>query len=211
MTQFSLGVCRDPDRTRSQILQAATREMVEHGFGGARIDRIAHKSGFNKRMIYHYFGDKEALYAAVLDEVLGKMRIAERDFKYDDLSPQDGIDTLVRFVWRYFVDNPEIISLLNTENLQRAKFLNASQNGRVMNHYLVRRLRTLLRRGSDEGAFVGGLDPLTVFITILSLSFFYLSNRFTLSAIFGREITNDEYLRSWEAHVVHVVRQSISV
>ena len=58
---------RDPERTRAAILAAATREFAEKGLGGARVDSIALRAGTNKRMLYHYFGDKEALYLVVLE------------------------------------------------------------------------------------------------------------------------------------------------
>ena len=59
---------RDPVRTRERIRRAARREFVAKGFAGARVDAIARSAAVNKRMLYHYFGDKEALYRAVLRE-----------------------------------------------------------------------------------------------------------------------------------------------
>jgi len=49
---------RKPAESREQILRAATREFVTHGFAGARVNRIVKKAGSNPRMIYHYFGSK---------------------------------------------------------------------------------------------------------------------------------------------------------
>jgi AcrR family transcriptional regulator len=63
---------RDPDRTRTRILEAARVEFAAVGGAGARVDRIAAAAGVNKRMIYHYFGSKEGLYAALLDAWLGQ-------------------------------------------------------------------------------------------------------------------------------------------
>ncbi|MBB3544946.1 MULTISPECIES: TetR/AcrR family transcriptional regulator [unclassified Rhizobium] len=210
MDHILTGVHRDPDKTREDILNAAMNEIVENGFGGARIDRIAERSGFNKRMIYHYFGDKEQLYVAVLDHALGKMRIAETCLNFHKMAPEEGVEEIVRFVWHYFLENPEILSLLGTENLQRAKFIHRSPNGRLLNHHLVRELGKYLRQGSAHGAFIAEIDPLNVFLTVLSLSFFYLSNRYTLSTIFSRDFTEGTYLRLWEAHIVHVVQKSIA-
>ena len=59
---------RDPVRTRERILRAARREFVAKGFAGARVDAIARAASVNKRMLYHYFGDKEGLYRATLHE-----------------------------------------------------------------------------------------------------------------------------------------------
>src|SRR2546426_11912650 len=59
---------RDPERTRQRILRAARREFVAKGFAGARVDAIARAASVNKRMLYHYFGNKEALFRAILRE-----------------------------------------------------------------------------------------------------------------------------------------------
>src|SRR5947207_3655114 len=64
---------RDPARTRERILAAAFQEFAAQGFAGARVDRIADRAGINKRMLYHYFGDKEGLFREVL-----RRKIAER-------------------------------------------------------------------------------------------------------------------------------------
>jgi len=64
---------RDPDRTRRRILAAALAEFSAHGFAGARVDVIARRARGNKRMLYHYFGNKEALFTAVL-----RFKMAER-------------------------------------------------------------------------------------------------------------------------------------
>ncbi len=58
--------------SRTAILDAATREFVEKGFHGARIEHIASRSGFNKGLIYRYFGDRKQLVRAVLERELTK-------------------------------------------------------------------------------------------------------------------------------------------
>src|SRR5438094_5863902 len=57
---------RNPERTQERILQAAFKEFAAKGFAGARVDGIARRASINKRMLYHYFGDKEALFVEVL-------------------------------------------------------------------------------------------------------------------------------------------------
>jgi len=62
---------RDPQRTKAKIFAAAETEFASNGFPGARIDRIASRAGVNKRMIYHHFGDKQAIFESVLAERRG--------------------------------------------------------------------------------------------------------------------------------------------
>ncbi len=111
---------RDPERTRASILAAATREFAENGIGGARVDSIAERAGINKRMLYHYFGDKEQLYLAVLEEAYVGIRTAEKSLNLSDLEPEQGIAELAMFTWDYFWNIPEFWSLLGTENCTRA-------------------------------------------------------------------------------------------
>ena len=156
---------RDPERTRGAILAAATREFAEKGFGGARVDSIALRAGTNKRMLYHYFGDKEALYLVVLEEAYAGIRGAEATLDLGHREPEEGLRELALFTWRYFVEHPEFISLLNTENLMRARFLKGSKRIREMQTHLVTELTSILERGERQGVFAPGLDPLHVYLT----------------------------------------------
>ncbi|MBP7001547.1 TetR/AcrR family transcriptional regulator [Amaricoccus sp.] len=204
-----LVVQRDPGRTRASILAAATREFAENGFGGARVDAIAARAGSNKRMLYHYFGDKEALYLVVLEEAYAGIRGAEATLDLGHRAPEEGVRELTVFTWRYFVEHPEFISLLNTENLMRARFLRGSTRIRAMQTTLVSELTSILGRGVAAGLFRPGLDPLHVYLTMASLSVFYLSNRHTLGLIFDRTLDAPDQLAAWEAHVVQTVLASV--
>src|SRR6202008_4992900 len=64
------GHVRDPQRTRDRILAAAIAEFSAEGFAGARVARIARRARINKRMLYHYFGNKEDLFREILDRKL---------------------------------------------------------------------------------------------------------------------------------------------
>ncbi|TAM95756.1 MAG: TetR/AcrR family transcriptional regulator, partial [Rhizobiaceae bacterium] len=74
---------RDPERTRGNILKAATIEFSERGFAGASVDSIATRSGANKRMIYHYFGNKRGLWLTTLEAAYERARSAEQQLRLD--------------------------------------------------------------------------------------------------------------------------------
>ena len=139
-----LSAPRDPERTRAAILEAATAEFTAKGLTGARVDEIARRSGMNKRMIYHYFGDKEGLYLAVLEAAYSGIRSAERGLELADKDPVECIRELVLFTWRYFLDHPEFLSLLGTENLHRAAYLKKSKKIRDLHSPLVGMISALL-------------------------------------------------------------------
>ena len=200
---------RDPERTRAAILEAATQEFAENGMGGARVDSIAERAGTNKRMLYHYFGDKEQLYLRVLEEAYVSIRTAERALNIGTRSPEEGIGELALFTWRYFLQHPEFLSLLGTENLHRARWLRQSVRLKELHSHLIGELSQVLEEGKKAGVFIETADPLNVYLTIASLGYFYLSNQYTLSTIFGRDLITPANLEAWERHIVHVTLSSI--
>jgi AcrR family transcriptional regulator len=196
---------RDPARTRAAILAAATREFTAKGLSGARVDTIAARARVNKRMIYHYFGGKEGLYVAVLEETYAAIRTAELDLHLADHSPLVGMRELIAFTWAYFIEHPEFLSLLGTENMHGAKYLRQSKRIRALHSPLIAAISDLLSRGQQEGKFRTGVDPVQLYITIASLGFFYLSNKHTLSTIFGRDLAAPNHLRARGRHIAEVV------
>jgi AcrR family transcriptional regulator len=196
---------RDPERTQAQILAAATAEFTANGLSGARVDQIARRARVNKRMIYHYFGDKEGLYLAALEAAYSGIRTAERGLALADKDPAEGMRELVLFTWQYFIDHPEFLSLLGTENLHRAAYLKKSRKIRDLHSPLIGMIADLLERGAKRGVFRSGVDPVDLYISIAGLGWFYMSNRFTLSTIFGRDLTVAARLKTRGETMVEVV------
>lgn len=196
---------RDPERTRAAILNAATQEFTAKGLTGARVDAIAKRARVNKRMIYHYFGDKDGLYLAVLEAIYQAIRNAELALHLTDRDPVDGMRELVLFTWRYFLAHPEFLSLLGTENLHKAAYLKRSKRIRELHSPLVGMISSLLERGAKARVFRAGVDPVELYVTIAALGFFYLSNRHTLSTIFGRDLSAPKSIAARGDHIVDVV------
>ena len=182
------GNRRNPEKNRERILAAALQEFARCGLGGARVDRIAARAGANKRMLYYYFGNKEDLFLAVLESRYAHIRRAEQGLHLSDLDPAEGMRRLVAFTWNYYLRHPEFLTLLNSENLHRARHLRRSRQVAAMHSPLVAMLRELLERGVRRGEFRRGVDPVQLYISIAALGYFYLSNRHTLSAIFERDL-----------------------
>ncbi len=196
---------RDPERTRLAILDAATAEFVAHGFAGASVNEIAARAKVNKRMLYHYYGKKDDLYLAVLERSYKGIRTAERELRLTDLPPREAIERLVMFTWDYFLEHPEFLSLLNTENMLRARYLRQSAQIRDLHSPLISMMRDVLERGAAEGTFRQGVDPVQLYVSIASLGFFYLSNRYTLSTIFERDLLDPAQLAERGRHIVEVI------
>jgi len=204
-TKVRVRALRDADRTQAAILAAATREFARHGLGGARVDQIAARAKTNKRMLYYYFGNKEALFRAVLEGAYARIRAAERDLQLLDVAPAEGVRRLVEFTWSYYLANPEFMTLLNSENLHRARHLRRSRQVRAMNSPLIDTLGEVLTAGARRGEFRAGVDALQLYVSIAALSYFYLGNNHTLSAVFGRDVATPRARRERLAHMTDVI------
>ncbi len=200
---------RDPSRTRDAILESARQEFSARGLSGARVDRIAGRARANKRMIYHYFGSKEGLYLAALEWVYEDLRGTERTLDLGGLAPEAAIRRLVEFSFDYARKHPELISLITNENLHRARHLRKSRRIRELHSPLVATIADVLRRGVAQGVFRRGLDPVELYITIAAVGFFYLSNNFTLSTIFGRDLGTAAACRRRRRHNVDMILHAI--
>ena len=196
---------RDSKKTAERILQAATDEFTEKGFGSARVDAIAQRANSNKRMLYHYFGNKDKLFIAVLEQAYTKIRAQEHELHLEDIAPEQAVRTLVRFTFNYFVENPEFIQLLNSENLLKAAHIKESKKILDMHSPLIEKITDVLRRGVKDGLFRPGVDPIQFYITVASLGYFYLSNSYTLETIFGRPLKEEKALNERLSHCEDVV------
>ena len=179
---------RDAEGTKARILDAAKTEFARSGLGGARVDVIADKAHANKRMIYHYFGSKEGLFQTVLEHAYLAIRTAEQRLNLDHLDPAQALEKLVRFTWDYYLKNPEFITLVNSENLHRAKHLKKSEVITVVSRKFVAMVGGILDRGVAAGAFRPGIDPVQLNITIAAIGYYYLTNRYTGAIVFERDL-----------------------
>ena len=186
---------RDAERTQRQILAAAKREFARRGLGGARVDDIAKSAKANKRMIYHYFNSKEELFKRVVVDAYVDLRTAEQKLNLEHLPPEEALESLVRFTWKYYLRNPEFLNLVNNENLHRARHLKRSEVINVVSRKFVSMVGKILRRGEESGEFRPGIDPVQLNITIAAIGYYYLTNRFTGSIIFERDMMTPDALQ----------------
>ncbi len=178
---------RDADRSQLAILLAARDEFAQHGLGGARVDRIAERADVNKRLIYYYFKSKDELFLAVLENAYADIREAKQNCTCATWTrPRPSAGS--RNSPGNTIAHPEFLTLLNSENLHQGRHLAMSSRVQEMNSPLVQTLAEILERGRADGLFRGGIDPLQLYVSIAGMSYFYLSNNHTLSAIFGRDL-----------------------
>jgi AcrR family transcriptional regulator len=192
----------EEDGTRAKILNVAIQEFSRLGLSGARIDAIAAETGANKGMIYYYFGSKEELYVAALEESYRRFRRTESDFHVDDLPPVPALRTIIESTFDYHALHPEFIRMVMTENINNGEFVRKIPELREINRSAIALLERLCQRGIAEGVFRADLDPIDLHMTISALSFYNVSNQHTFSFIFGRDLT---------APAVHAARRATVV
>jgi TetR/AcrR family transcriptional regulator len=196
---------RNSARTQARILKAATEEFCRHGLSGARVERIAKRASANMRMLYHYFGGKERLYAVVLERMYAKIRGEEAQLNLEHVDPVEGMVRLADFTFSHFARNPEFIQLIATENMLKGKYLQKSKTIPALTMPLENAIRHLLRRGEEAGVFRAGVDPVQLYVTITAVSYLHVSNRYTLSAMFRKNLADPKWLATRRAHARDVV------
>ena len=160
-------------------------------------------------MLYYYFASKENLFLAALEASYEQIRSAERSLDLEHRDPREAVKRLVGFTWRYYLDHPEFMTLLNSENLHKGRHVRRSRRVRELHSPLVGTLRDILQRGERKGLFRRGVDPIQLYISIAGEGYFYLSNRYTLSRIFGRDLMSQRALRTRAAHITKTILNSL--
>lgn len=196
---------RDASATRARILSAATEEFCARGYDGARMEQIVARADCNIRMAYHYFGRKEELYLAVLENAYQQVRSREVELDLKHLEPVEGMKALIEFTFDHIAGHPEFVALMTNENLLKGRFLKNSTTVPQATTPLVSAIRSLLSRGKKAGVFHKNVDPVQLYITILSLSYLHISNRYTLSIMFQQDLQDENWLRTRKQHACDVV------
>jgi AcrR family transcriptional regulator len=204
---FTKDVSRKPDaeRTRSDILAVAREEFVEHGLNGARVDAIAEKTRTTKRMIYYYFGSKEGLYSAVLEQAYAGIRATEAGLALDELDPRTALRHLIEATFDYDDAHPDFVRLVAIENIHQADHLKRLPTMQSVNADVLATLDAILTRGRAAGVFARDCSALDVHMMISGLCFFRVSNRHTFGAIFGCDLSAPEVRVRHKAMTVDMV------
>jgi AcrR family transcriptional regulator len=195
----------DPVRTMAGILDKATQEFAEKGLSGARIDEIAAATQTSKRMIYYYFGSKEGLYLAVLEEAYRRMRSIESELHLENLQPEDALRRLAAFTFDHHHSNPDFVRLVMSENMQRGQYLAQSKQIQQLNVPAISSIQKLYERGVASGVFRVGLDPVDIHASISALTFFNVSNQHTFGLIFKRNTQTTAAVAERRENVVEMV------
>jgi TetR/AcrR family transcriptional regulator len=196
---------RDAAATKARILEAATTEFAQKGYDGARVSSVADRARCNINLVYHYFGNKEKLFIAVMEQAYAIIRSHHRDMELRAASPEEAMRGLIVSTFRMFIEFPEAIGLLVSENIHRARHIKNSKLIVSIYDPLLEFIQETLDRGVARGVFRAGVDAAELFISISAEGYFYLSNRHTLGVILHQNLMTKNRLRKREAFIADVI------
>lgn len=191
--------------SKEKILKAAITEFALKGLDGARVDEVARRSGINKTLLYHHIGNKDRLFTAALEATYQTIRERQRDFLARQMDPETGVRELVHLLMSIWVEHPEYGKLLASENFHGGKHVKRSKLIGEMYQQLVETLNDLLQKGVEQGIFRPGIDAIDLYISISSLSAYYVAHQHTLHALFHLDVINPQRLRQRENHILDMI------
>jgi TetR/AcrR family transcriptional regulator len=172
---------RRGEHTREAILDAAESVFAEHGFDGARIDTIADVSGFNKTLIFRYFGDKLGLYAAVLRRIdkqavelqaqlLGPL-LADETLTRDAHRFRAFLKTALGAFFDYLVQHPRLMRMLIWEHA--GGWQTYAKIASLFEVEGLEHLEGIFKGAQKAGLFRSDGDPFVLFVLAEQICWFF--------------------------------------
>ena len=196
---------RDAERTRNALLKSGLKEFSQNGFLGTRMEKVAKGAKCNIRMLYHYFGDKKGLYAAVLEAAYAELRQEEALIRIDLEKPLDGMLKLTKFTYLWFQNNPLFEGLLRAENMMQGKFVSKLRPVPEGGFALKKTIGDLIESGQAKGLFRPDIDPVNIYVTMTALSRFHLANAHTMSAVLETDLRSKAWREQRLQHTLDVI------
>jgi AcrR family transcriptional regulator len=180
---------RDPSRTRRCILAAALHEFAVRGYAGARVNAIARRAKANKRMLYHYFADKEGLFRAVI-----RHKICDRVKRVEAQAAEPGLVSDVPLWFKQNCLDADWVRLLAWESLQTVndKVLDEADRRKV-----TRRAIALVKQKQKAGKLRSDVPAEYLQLAKVSLSMFPLALPQAVRLIIGRSPHDAKFQRDY--------------
>jgi TetR/AcrR family transcriptional regulator len=196
---------RNAQATRERIVRIASKEFAAHGYDGARIDAIVARCKISKNLVYHYFASKEALFIEVMEHAYGAMRDRQNELALSGDNPVEDMRELVTKTIQHFIDQPDLLQLLSTENLHKAKHIRKSKQISAMFNPLRTALASVLDKGKQQGVFRADADWVDLYVSISGLGSYFITNRYTLSYVLDVDLGTPERIQARLHHASDMV------
>lgn len=196
---------RNAQATRERIVKIASKEFAAHGYDGARVDAIVARCKISKNLVYHYFASKEALFIEVMEHAYGAMRERQNELALTGDNPVEDMRELVMKTIQHFIDQPDFLQLLSTENLHKAAHIRKSKQIAAMFNPLRTALANVLEKGKEQGVFRSDADWVDLYVSISGLGSYFITNRYTLSYVLDVDLGAPERVQARLHHAADMV------
>jgi AcrR family transcriptional regulator len=193
---------------RDRLLHAATALFARAGLDGTTVDEIVETAGVNKRMVYHYFGNKEQLYQEVLIEAYRSLEVLEVNTLAHNQDIEAMTAEIVRMYFDFLRDHPEFVRLLLWENLNDGRGL-AGAGFKLSKDPMLGALNTFLKNGIAAGKIRDDMDTRHLLISLIGLCLVYSSNRYTLSKALNLDLASPKVREDGIRHVTRLLLEGI--
>lgn len=199
---------RNPELTRAKLLEVAISEFARKGYHGVAVDDIVDKAGYNKRMVYHYFGSKQKIYQEAILHVYSRLETLETAIAAEHKDPRIRLTNLFASYFDFLQQNPEFFRILLWENLNKGMGISGNERILRKDPVLVQ-FRKIINEGVEAGIFRSGLDVKHLLIEFYGLCFIYFSNAYTLSQALKMDLTDPRVLKKAQTRALDLVLNGI--
>ena len=197
------------DITRDKILKAAEDVFAEKGLFGARVDEIAEVAGVNKRMIYVHFENKENLYTQVIKRAYKSVASLEKEFELT-LPPREAIRNIIKVYFGFHAENPKFVSLIMWENLNEAKYVEAS-GAAIIKDESVKAIGRIIKKGVEDGVFRGDVSENEIIFAMNMFCFSYFSNKYTMTKVLDIDLGDKSKMEERSDMVADMIIKYLSI
>lgn len=195
-------------RTKARIFRAGAELFAAKGPDGARVDQIAQRARVNKERIYAYFGSKAGLYREVLIDVYSRAAHNKRLLALTEEDIETMTGTVVDTFFEIHEENPSFWRLLSWENLNGGRGLKPADWQRIRSAYIAH-LQKLYTMGQQRGVFREDVDFTTYLMLLFSMTYFYFSNRMTISRLLDVPLRGEAVRRQIETQLLTITRHGV--
>ena len=205
-----LGSRGKPEETRADILAAAIQEFATEGVAGARTDAIAKAASVNKALLYYYFSDKEALYAAVLEAVFSGLVSGLHGVLQSEIEPGEKVLRYALTHFDYIATHREYARLVQHEMMRAQRGRSEHMPAMVQRYFkpLMQDLTKVLIEGADRGDF-RRVDPIHFAVSMTGINVFYFISAPIQSAMGGVDPFSPERLQARRVNAVDMLASTL--
>lgn len=196
--------------TLNRIIKSAREEFASKGLEGAHIQNIASNAGVTKQLIYHYYENKENLFACVLDESSDAAMSELAKLELGHMSPAEALREMLYQVFEHFHNDP-VLSSLASEGIRYHDSHDTPRNRLVdLGPKLTNKMDDIIQRGIAEGIFKDELSPNYVFSAAILLVCGPYTQKYLIESLGKIDLTETATMERWKVFAADMILAALS-